>query len=112
MVDDQRAQTWEREARAAHAHYYGTDNPVAHFAGIVLALLQDREDLLVHTALPTSHRMATKRAGAAILQMNLDPERLAEVHQPLSYQLSAFAGYCGESSGHRQERCPEREPPA
>jgi len=48
MVDDQRAQAWEHEARAAHAHYYCTDNPVAHFAGIVLALLQDREDLLAH----------------------------------------------------------------
>ena len=48
MVDDNRAKAWEREARNAHTRYYGTSDPAGHLAGIVLALLRDREDLLAH----------------------------------------------------------------
>ena len=48
MVDDARAQEWDREARDALARFYGTDQLAGHLAGIVLALLRDRQDLLNH----------------------------------------------------------------
>jgi hypothetical protein len=48
MVDETRAKQWELEARSVHARYYGTQDPLAHFAGIVLALLRERDDLLRH----------------------------------------------------------------
>ena len=44
MVD----QAWEREARDAHARFYGTEELAGHLAAIVLALLRDRQDLLRH----------------------------------------------------------------
>jgi hypothetical protein len=46
MVDDARAQTWEREARSAIARWYGTQEPAGNLACVVLALLHEREDLL------------------------------------------------------------------
>lgn len=48
MVDDRRAQQWDREARDALARFYGTDDPAGHLAVVVLALLRDRQDLLRH----------------------------------------------------------------
>ena len=48
MVDEGRALAWEREARDAHARFYGTAEPAGHFTAIILVLLRDREDLLRH----------------------------------------------------------------
>lgn len=48
MVDEARAREWEQEARCAHSRYYGTHELAGHLAGIVLALLRDRDDLLRH----------------------------------------------------------------
>ncbi len=44
-VDDARVQQWEQDARKLLARYYGSSEPAAHLAAVVLALLRDREDL-------------------------------------------------------------------
>ena len=44
MVDEQRAEQWTRDARAALMQHYGKGDSAAHLAAIVLALLQDRQE--------------------------------------------------------------------
>lgn len=46
MVDDARAQKWEQDARNTLARSYGTGEPAAHLASVVLALLSDRDSLI------------------------------------------------------------------
>jgi len=46
MVDDAKAEKWKREAQEAMAQTFDTDNRAYRLAGIVLALIRDREDLL------------------------------------------------------------------
>jgi hypothetical protein len=42
MIDEARAQSWEREARGAVARWYGMNQPAGTLACIVRALLYER----------------------------------------------------------------------
>jgi hypothetical protein len=46
MVDDNRAANWEQEAREVLIQCFDTDNRAYRLAGMVLALLDDRQALL------------------------------------------------------------------
>ena len=46
MVDDDKTENWKREAEDAMVQTFDTDNRAYRLAGIVLALIRDREDLL------------------------------------------------------------------
>jgi hypothetical protein len=48
MVNDSKAEAWEREVREILVQVFDTDNRACRLAGMVLALLYDREDLLRH----------------------------------------------------------------
>ena len=45
MVSEERADAWEREAKAALAQYFGTADKAGDLAAIVLALLEERGSL-------------------------------------------------------------------
>ena len=44
MIDNQRAELWDKDARAALTRHYGKNDATAHLAIVVLALLADREE--------------------------------------------------------------------
>ena len=46
MVDDAKAGNWEREARDLLVQPFDTDNRAYRLAGMILALLHEREALL------------------------------------------------------------------
>jgi hypothetical protein len=46
MLDDTKAANWKREAQEVILQAFDTDNRAYRLAGIILALIRDREDLL------------------------------------------------------------------
>ena len=46
MVDDAKTESWRREAQEVMVQTFDSDNRAYRLAGIVLALIRDRNDLL------------------------------------------------------------------
>jgi len=55
MIDEARAQEWERDACSVVARHYGTGEAALHIAPVEIAPLGDNEDLLRYSEFVAQH---------------------------------------------------------